>query len=276
MNEQTKLQIKEQRTDRSALIPTVILAGGIAKPDLQAMTGQSNRSQVVVAGKTLLRHVVDAARTAGADGGPLGPLVVVGTVPASADYDCVPDTNDFVANVFAGLDRFPDAPYVLLATSDLPFLTGAVISDFARGAEAYGRANNADLLWPIVPVKLCYDQFPGVKRTALRLREGEFTGGNLALVRPGFLIAHRARIGAAYEARKDPLKLASMLGFGTAARLLLSQKVLPYLLTIPFLEERVGRLLGGRACAYLSQSPELATDLDRPSDFAAVGLVPQK
>ena len=201
MNEPLSQQINdpmnEQRPDNSALIPTVILAGGIAKPDLQAMTGQSNRSQVIVAGKTLLRHVVDAARTAGTDGSPLGPLVVVGNVPASTDYDGVPDTNDFVANVFAGLDRFPNAPYVLLATSDLPFLTGMVVGDFARGAEAYGRANNADLLWPIVPVKLCYDRFPGVRRTALRLREGEFTGGNLALVRPGFLIAHRARIAAA-------------------------------------------------------------------------------
>ena len=256
----------------AASLPCVILAGGKAKPDLQAMTGQSNRSQVMVNGKTLLRHVVDAVMTAGADGGPLGAIAVVGNVPPSDDYESVADTDDFVANVFAGLSRFPDAPYALIATSDLPFISGSVVGEFARGAMSQARMQDADLLWPIVPVKSCYDRFPGVKRTALRLREGEFTGGNLALVRPGFLLAHRDRIGAAYAARKSPLKLAAMLGFGVVGRLALSQKVHPHLLTIPLLEARVGRLLGGQARAYLSQSPELATDLDRPSDFAAVGL----
>ena len=159
-----------------APIPCVILAGGKAKPDLQAMTGQSNRSQVVVSGKTLLRHVVDAVMTAGVDGGSLGPIAVVGNVPPNNDYESVADTEDFVANVFAGLSRFPDAPYVLIATSDLPFLNGDVVGEFARGAMSQAQTQQADLLWPIVPVKLCYDRYPGVKRTALRLREGGVYG----------------------------------------------------------------------------------------------------
>ncbi len=255
-------------------LPTVILAGGKAKPEMQAVTGMADRSQVVVAGKTLLRHVVDGVRTAGEGGGPLGPIVVVGNPPISSDYACVSDTGDFVGNLFAGLRAFPDAPFVLIATSDLPFVTGAEVGAFVRAALAHAHAHNADLVWPVVPVALCYERYPGVRRTALKVREGHFTGGNLALVRPKFLLAQHDRVAGAYAARKSPLKLAVMLGIETVTRLLLSQKVAPSLLTIPFLEARVGALLGGSTRAIIVNLPEIATDLDRPSDFDAVGLKP--
>ena len=251
-------------------LPSVILAGGKAKADMQTLTGQSSRALVTINGKTLLRHVVDALLTGGEEDRPLGPLAVVGDMPPSEDYIGVPDAGDFVANVFAGLAQFADAPYVLIATSDLPFMTGRVAGDFARGGLAYAQAHDSDIVWPIVPVQACYARFPGVKRTALKLSEGEFTGGNLALVRPQFLCAQERRIAGAYAARKSPLKLAAMLGFGTVGRLVLSQKLNPRLLTLPLLEARIGRLLGGKANAYISQDPELATDLDRPSDFKAV------
>ncbi len=272
----TRYEIREGEASSLILhpssLPSIILAGGKAKPDMQALTGQSNRALVTINGKTMLRHIVDALLTAGADGQPLGPLAVVGDVPSDESYIGVPDAGNFVANVFAGLSQFADAPYVLIATSDLPFLTGRVAGNFARDGLAHAQAHDSDIVWPIVPVHACYERFPGVKRTALKLREGEFTGGNLAIVRPGFLFTHERRIAAAFAARKSPLKLAGMLGFGTVGRLVLSQKLHPNLLTIPLLEARVGRLLGGKASAYISQDPELATDLDRPSDFKAVAI----
>jgi hypothetical protein len=36
------------------------------------------------------------------------------------------------------------------------------------------------------------------------------------------------------------------------------------------LERAVGRLLGGTAKAYVSPYPEIATDIDKPSDLAAI------
>ena len=57
-------------------------------------------------------------------------------------------------------------------------------------------------------------------RTALRLRDGEFTGGNLVLVRPRFLLTQNARIAAAYAARKSPVQLARLLGIGTLGRVI--------------------------------------------------------
>ncbi len=252
-------------------VPTVILAGGKAKPELAALIGQSNRALAVVNGKTLLQHVLDAIGAAGPGATPLGPITVVGDMPTSALYSCLPDRGDFVSNILSGLETHSASPYVLISTCDLPFLTGDAVAAFVREASALAERTNASLIWPVVPVNICYSRFPGIKRTALRLRDGEYTGGNLALVRPQFLLAHSQRIAAAYAARKSPVKLARMLGLGTLARVVASQKVTPQLLSIAFLETRVSRLLGGPCRALPCDSPEIATDLDRPSDFEAIG-----
>jgi 2-phospho-L-lactate guanylyltransferase (CobY/MobA/RfbA family) len=248
----------------------VILAGGKAKPELQAVIGQTNRALALVHGKPLLRHVIDAVSTAGMDGGPLGPITVIGDLPDDPAYSRLPDSGDFVANILAGLNAHRDAPYVLISTADLPFLTGAAVAEFVREAHALAERSEAGLVWPVVPVSICYARFPGIKRTALRLRDGELTGGNLALVRPPFLLAHGERIAAAYAARKSPVQLARLLGLGTLGRVVASQKLSPGLLSIAFLETRVSRLLGGPCRALVCASPEIATDLDRPSDFTAI------
>ena len=249
-------------------VPVVILAGGKAKPELQALTGQSNRALVVVNGKTLLQHAVCAAQAVAPKNG----IVVVSDVPPSGEYTIVADQGDFVGNVFAGIGQFADAPYVLLSTSDLPFVTGEHFQEFVNAAIHKADSTNAGLVWSVVPVAKCYARFPNVKRTALKLKEGAFTGGNLMLVRPQSLLPLRSHIAAAYAARKSPLRLATLLGGSAIMRLAISQAVLPNVLTIPLLEAQVSRLLGIAARAVLTDLVEIATDLDRPSDFAAVGL----
>jgi CTP:molybdopterin cytidylyltransferase MocA len=247
-------------------VPCVVLAGGKAKPDLQAVIGHTNRALAVVNGKSLLSHVVDAA----SESDPDRPITVVGDVPESADYRRLDDRDDFVENVFSGVGVYADSPFVLLSTSDLPFLTAAVVSDFLSQALALAESSSANAIYPVVPVQSCYARFPGIRRTAIRLREGDVTGGNLMLIRPAFLLSQRKRLAEVYSARKHPARLALMLGLGTLFRLLLSQKVSPNLLTISQLETSASRLVGGPVRALLLDHPELATDLDRPSDFAAV------
>lgn len=248
----------------AAWVPAIVLAGGKAKPELAARIGQTNRALAVVNGKTLLAHVTDALTGVSAG------ITVVGDVPPSEAYGVIADTGSLVENVCAGLDPLADAPYALLATSDLPFLTQDAVSEFLDGAVALCQSSGAALIYPIVSVDTCYATFPGIRRTAVRLREGQFTGGNLMLVRPGFLLGQRRRISEAYSARKSVVRLGRMLGGGAIVRLLLSQLISPQLLTIPYLEQRASRLLGGPARALISTRPEIATDLDKPADFDAI------
>ncbi len=245
--------------------PAVIMAGGRARPELEAVIGTPIRAMALVGGETLLSLVLNALEAGGCS-----PIVVVGEVPTSPRYTQVDDTGAFVTNLFAALDAAPEAPYLLVSTADLPYLTGESVADFIRGGSAEAAAMGAGIACPVISIDQCNRQFPGVKRTAIKVKEGAYTTGNLMLVRPECLRAQRSRIETAYGARKSPLRLAGMLGFGTIVRMIASQTLSPRFLTIPLLQERVSRLLGGPACAYMCRYAEIATDIDRPSDFEAI------
>jgi molybdopterin-guanine dinucleotide biosynthesis protein A len=248
-------------------IPAVILAGGRAKPDFAAATGVANRALLPVpGGGTMLDRVVAALRECPSVGG----ITVVGDLPDSSDYRRVTDQGGFVENLFAGVkaavERAAGAEHVLVATADIPFITPEAVEDFLRGGKALG----ADIVYPIADVEECQRRFPEMKRTALGLRDGRYTGGNVMLVRPEFLRAHGGRIAAGYAARKSPLRLALMLGLGTTLRAALAMAGLRSVLSVKQLETAASHMLGGTARAYVSPYPEIATDVDKVGDLPAL------
>jgi molybdopterin-guanine dinucleotide biosynthesis protein A len=247
-------------------VPIVILAGGKASMDMEAATGVSNRALIEVGGKPMLLRVVEGLRESEL----CGPITVIGKVPPSDYYSRLPDKGDFVSNTVSGAVANEDAPFVLICTCDLPFLTGESVTDFLTAALEKATQSGASVIYPVVAVGRCYQRFPGLKRTALKLKEDRFTGGNLMLARPQFLISQRQRIADAYRARKSPLRLANMLGWDMIFRLLVSQTLMPNLLTLPLLEKRISQLIAGPARVFVSAYPEIATDVDKPSDYAAV------
>ena len=212
----------------------------------------------------MLDHV-----TAALHGAPsVGSIYVVGDVPPSDRYHCVRGGETLLDNLMAGVRAAQgEGGRILASTSDIPFLTPESVEDFLESALKSG----GDLCCSYVPVALCYARFPEMKRTAVKLREGRMTLGNLMLVNSRFLMAHEDTILRAYDARKSPLKMAGLLGWGLLGRLILAQFVSPAFLPIAALEQGVSRLLGngGRAVGIRSEYPEIGTDVDRPED---VGL----
>ena len=75
-----------------------------------------------------------------------------------------------------------------------------------------------------------------MQRTTLNVREGTFTGGNLMLLNGRVVLDHRETVMQAYAARKKPLQLGGMLGWGLLARIALAQAFSPGLLPISLLE----------------------------------------
>jgi CTP:molybdopterin cytidylyltransferase MocA len=160
----------------------------------------------------------------------------------------------------------PDETRLLVVTADIPFLTPDAVADFLRQAAA---APRAQFHYPIVEAGRCEARFPEMRRTTLRIAEGRFTGGNLALLDPGFLRAHEATLRAAYARRKSVVGLANLLGPALLVRLI-GSRLLPGLLAIRHLEAAVSRALGGAtARAVISPFPEVGADIDRPADVAA-------
>ena len=241
-----------------------MLAGGKTSTEMRAATGVENRAMVALGGRMMLDFVVQALR--GAES--VDQLYVVGGVPASPAYTLVPERTSLVENLIAGVTAAQAAgggEYVLVSTSDIPFLTSAGVDDFVAQAAARG----ADLCYPIIPMGSYRKRFPQIKRTTLKVREGEFTGGNLMVLRADFITKQQETIERAYAARKDVLRLARLLGGSFLIRVLLAQTIAPSALTIPMLEAGVGRLLGAGAnvAAIVTEHPEIGTDVDRPEDI---------
>ena len=248
-------------------IPAVILAGGNCGDEMAQASGETRKSLVPLNGLPMLDWVIDAIEKSGA----ISRMIVVGTKDrwqykrenAPAPISVIQNDEGFVGNLFAGFGQVTETSRVLVSTADIPFINPEVVCDFVREALDL----EADMVYPIVPMELCAQRFPGMKRTALRLKEGNFTGGNMVLLRPHFLQQNRDRIAQAYSARKSPLRLGMMIGFQTVVRFLLSQLLSPNLLSVAKLEGEISRLIGGRACALICKRPEIATDVDRPADL---------
>lgn len=246
-------------------VPAVVLAGGKARPDFVEKTGLTNRALISIEGRTMLERVAAALRESPS----IGEILVVGDLPAASAYRSVSDHGGFVENIIAGADASPPSEYMLLCTADVPFLTAEAVEDLVERGSALG----ADIVYPVVSVAVCYRRFPGIKRTSVKLREGEFTGGNLVLARPEFIKQQREHLTQAYAARKSPIKTALMLGIGTTMRFAFSLALWPGLINIPLLESKVSKVLDGTARALVSPFPELATDIDRIEDLEAIGAL---
>lgn len=217
----------------------MILAAAPAPPK----SGVVWRAELQIRGERMVDRVAQAVA-------PFGPLIVVGG-PQVEGARFVDGGLRFVDSLRNGLScATGDA--VLVVTGDVPFLTTRSVQDFLDRCDL-----DADFCYPVVRAEACLRQFPGIRRTTLRTRDGEFTGGNIALVRRGFIERSMARVEAAYEARKSPVRLASMLGWGLLARILLA-KIAPGTVTLEGLEQSVGRFLQARVRAV-------------PTDFAGIG-----
>ena len=250
--------------DRGMSVNVVVLAGGKNGPEMLAATGVENRALTPLGQTTMLGCVV----TALASSASVNRVFVVGPVPPSENYTTVTGGETMLDNLMAGLTAAQAGGdgRVLVSTSDIPFLTPAAVEDFVRQA----LNSQADLCFSYVPVELCYAKYPQMKRTAIKLREGKLTLGNLFLVNPHFLIAHQETIMQAYAARKSPFQVGRLLGWGLLARFLGAQTLSPALLSVARLEAGVGRLIGGgcRAAGIRSEFPEIGTDIDKPDDVA--------
>jgi hypothetical protein len=214
----------------------------------------------------MLDYVVEALQEGFAespDGG--GRILLAGdNIPLPPGCVAVPGGETLVDTLLNGVAALaPEETRLLVATADIPFLTAAAVSDLLQRADGM---DNVDFAYPIVEAERCRERFPEMKRTTLRIKEGEFTGGNIVLLNPAFLREHQQVIRDAYAHRKDVAKLATLLGPALLMRLLLS-RVAPGMLGIAHLEAAVGRLIGGaKARAVITPYAEIGVDIDKPED----------
>jgi len=146
--------------------------------------------------------------------------------------------------------------YILLLSGDMPLLSPLHLQQFL--AQCQGEF---DAYYPIVRREDNDRHYPGVRRTYVRLAEGTFTGGNVFLVRAGVMENCMDLLERLVEARKQPWRLARLLGPAFLWRWWRQT------LTIADITGKLQHLTGFSGQAVICPHPEIALDLDKEEDW---------
>lgn len=239
----------------------VVLAGGEASDRLARTVGAPGKALVPLAGRAMGAYVLDALVGSRC----VGRIVWVGHADAAmaARVDtCLPPgrrlTDSLAIGLGAALASGPKPRRVLVLSVDIPWITAEGLDAFVAGAPP-----RAELVYPVIDRAVMEARFPEVRRTWVRLRDGEVTGGNVVLAEPEVLVSLLPWIERATRIRKSPWLLASLLGLPAAL------SVLTGLASVSQLERRVGERLGVRAHAARTRDAALGNDVDRPDQLPA-------
>lgn len=244
----------------SGPIPALVMAGGMAGPDFSAASGlpdaPGSRALAPIDGRPMVRYVLRALQAAET----VGKVLVVAPpgFPEQPEADAHVSADEGLAeNIRAGIQAAGDAPFVLIVTADIPFLTPQAVDDYVRQA----LAADADLCYAAIDRAACERQFPGMPRTYLRIGQNRFTGGNVAFQRVSAYERQMSVLQDAYKRRKSPLFLARLIGLGNVVRFLAGK------LTFSDIEAASSRLMGVQCRLLTSSYAEIGTDVDRPTDL---------
>ena len=237
------------------LVDAIILGGGSA---LRAGE-KSAKCLVDVGGKPMVEWVLDALDEAVSVG------LVVLLLPQGAEHPAWPDKVDAVLdagdsvseNIQTGIDHFGGSGWVLLVMADIPLLSAEAIDDYVRRCQGV----QADAYYSIVDMRNVREQFPDTKRTTMRLTDGEFTGGNVFLIKKECFSVLRVNGERAFARRKSPVRLLLMLGFGFVFRLFTRR------LSVRELEAKASALLGVKVVAIQTPFASIGVDVDKDSDL---------
>ena len=237
----------------------VVLAGG--RPDPALTEGVPNKAFIPLLGRPMVEFVLAALRQASSVRriALVAPLPVPRSVAAYVDLPVV-EYGTLLDNAAAGLAALGGDQPVLAVGADVPLLTSPTIDAFVAAAAPL----DAEIVYGVVRREDVAREFPGLRKTFVRLRDGTFTGGSLILIDPRAFARARGAIERAVQARKRPWELARLFGLGALVGLATGT------LEIAALERRATSLIGARARALICSTPEIAVDVDSPAMLALV------
>lgn len=240
----------------------IVLAGGINSEQLRQYSRAEYEALIEIGGRPMVSFVVDALLNAAE----VRHVVVVGPRAELSRYfddervKLVENGNGIMENVLLGLENMQPTEKVIIATGDIPMLTPEAVRDFLDRCVRI----DADFYYPIVAKEENERNYPGMRRTYVRLREGVFTGGNIFLVNPRVVKQCVEAAKGIIVYRKQPIQLCRILGFKFILQYFLGT------LTLSEVAQRVSEILNLRGAVIVSAFPEVGIDVDKPSDLDLV------
>ena len=241
----------------------LVLAGTRAEGDPVAVyAGVSHKGLIRLGGTTLLERVLTALEAAGAaricvSTNDAGIIKALAGLNLGVPVDRIGAAGSPAASVLQAAGGLGTP--LLVTTSDHALLQPDWVIRFIKDAP-----RDADVAVLLAPEGVVEDSAPGTRRTYLSFRDGKFSGCNLFLLRTSSALAGVALWRRVETYRKEPWKIALMLGPVMLVGYLLG------LLTLNGAIRRLGKLAGVTAAAVLTPYGLAAVDVDKPSDLDLV------
>ena len=240
------------------LQPCVAITAGARVDGAYAeLAGTRVKALAPVRGSTMLDRTLTAAlEIAGADriavvGGP-----EVRAVCEARGVRSIEERDRGGDNVRLALSAWPcDAPLLYL-TSDMPYVSGPALRRFVEAVPA------DTVAMPICTYAAFAKRFSGAPPFGVTLDGERVVNGGAFLVPAGARDAVADLSGAFFDARKSPVRMASLVGASALARLFFKR------LSIASIERRACRVLKHRTVAVRDSAPELAFDADTAAEYA--------
>ncbi|KRB49418.1 MAG: NTP transferase domain-containing protein [Pseudomonadota bacterium] len=242
----------------------LVLAGSRGgEPDpLSEYAQVSHKGLIVLGGETLLARVIGALDGAGASHigvstADAGIITALGSLKTKAELEALPASPSPSLSVSQGA-RALGLP-ILVTTVDHALLQAQWVEQFL--ADIPPQADVAALLAPEAVVRAAA---PGTQRSYMKFRDGGYSGCNLFYLRNERALAVIDLWRQVEAHRKQPWKIAAMLG----PRMLISYVL--GRLTLDDAVRRLGRKAGVEAAAVRTPFGLAAVDVDKPADLDLV------
>lgn len=230
---------------------------------LACKVGAAHKALIDIGGRSMIGRVIDALKSS-----PEISHVVVACRKGGAVAEALRGQVDlaeseaptFLDGIIAGFAAMPEVNRAVLVTCDMPLLSPEAVSAVVNEAAA---KPEIDLLYAMVEVELTRQAYPEAKRTAIRLKEGNYTAAGVAVISRRFLENCGPVLMEAFKQRKSKIGLARLFGIGFLAKFAMG------VLTVEGLVRRAEEMMNCSCAAVSLPFPECGFDVDSERDLAA-------
>jgi len=240
-------------------LDAIILAGALNTGPLQEICTARYEAEIDIAGRPMLEYIVKALKQVSSIERIVvsGPQGILAGSSLDLIFQLVEPGSSMIDSLVNGLNVLDGNQSVLVITADIPLITAEALEDFLVKC----RLCPGDVYYSFIAKEVCEAKYPGVHRTYVKLREGTFTGGNVALISGRVIRDNIEMLKKAAALRKKPLQLCSMLGWKCFFQLMIGR------LNISQIENRIAKAFNFKAVGVVSAYPEIGIDVDKPSDL---------
>jgi molybdopterin-guanine dinucleotide biosynthesis protein A len=165
--------------------------------------------------------------------------------------------DNLIVGVNKSLELNPKNKYVLLVSSDIPAIKGAMVDWLITTC----METSDDIYYGVCPREVMEARYPGSKRTYTKLKDMEVCGADINVSHIRMASEHLDTWETLIANRKNPLAQARVMGLGTLYLLLTRQA------TLQDFVERVSKRVGIKGRAIVWPYAEPCMDVDKPNQL---------